>query len=387
MVWDSYSIKYDPNVVYGIQLVTLFRYDNVVSHDADYYFFLDIITSSGSTEYALNDYDIVDIGVACSTYLIYVSIEDVGVSTYDVSLKIYDWLSNLKYSRTWSSQSWGGSLDYLKIDFASAYVNHDPITDDARSSYKYITPTTKQHKLNLFPSTTLDTFKIYSHASWDFIYAIPEAYYVERIFDGGVFDYYLISTQVIEPIEVFFVSNCSNHLAIQDVSSTYLTDVGFETGEYRNDWGFTSDNNWETIEIATDIVSEGSYSLHLERTADYDTLSLMKGTLENGDYWFSFDVYFVTKSDDNIYFIFHTSEAADWQLYRFTDFQTGHWYKCFVYIPLLAGTDVDIVRLRASAGNHELYLDNFKIFKASTTIETTQSSEYEIESTLISWDG
>ena len=119
----DYVITYNPNVCYGIKLATLWRHDFPTYADVNYTLSLDIIVSSSSTEYTFSDTQSVDAGGIVDHYFVIVAIEDVGVSTYDVTLAIYRLHSGVAlYTKTWSSQSMGGSLDYLTLEYHVVYV-------------------------------------------------------------------------------------------------------------------------------------------------------------------------------------------------------------------------------------------------------------------------
>jgi len=276
-------------------------------------------------------------------------------------------------------------FDYMIFSLDAFYFVRDTITSNVKSTYNYASATTITHKV-IVPSVphALENNLYYNEDDWTYSSITPYASVTDS---SGVLT---INSPTELDYEVKFVSSCSNYLALEDVSSTYLTDVGFETGEYQNDWWYGSDT-WETKEIATDIVSEGTYSLHLKRTADYDGLGLYSiedgGTIENGYYYFSFDVYFVTNTGDPK-MIFMQEGGSSWYSFDMSGYSTDMWHKIFIYSPILySSSQACVVRLRINSGTVDMYLDNFKIFQTSTTIKTTQSSKSEISSTLISWDG
>jgi len=85
-------------------------------------------------------------------------------------------------------------------------------------------------------------------------------------------------------------------------------------------------------------VSEGYYSLHLERATNYAGLGIYStedgGKLPSGYYYFSWDIYFVENAGDPK-MIFMYSGEYDWYVFDMSSYSTNRWYKCFFYSPIV----------------------------------------------------
>jgi len=193
--------------------------------------------------------------------------------------------------------------------------------------------------------------------------------------------------------EVLFLSNSSNFLTIKDVSNTYLEDVGFENGRWEDDWLTNPSYPIETIEIDTNVVFEGYFSLKLSSTDNGDDyLYFQKNKIIEGYYYISFS-YYITSIEygayNPAYLYFSYKNINGWQdtvLGSSDSYVADRWQSAFIYAHIDQTTDYPF-RILSHGAKFMMYFDNFRIFKTSTEIETIEPSKYEFSSTLRVWDG
>jgi len=249
---------------------------------------------------------------------------------------------------------------------------------DARELYTYSdTFTVITHKLTFTPTADSE-IRIYSPEDWDYSHMNYNIGFTE----GSTYDYFSGVAGIT--YEIYYTSNSYNYLTIKDVTDKYLTDVSFETGDWRHDWGYST-NYFQKIEVRNNgITSDGQFSLYLERTSGYAAISLYAWTLPDGFYYFSFDVYF-TLNDGNPTMFFFGDES---KYVDMTGYSTYRWHRIFIAARVYAQVDeIDIIRFRTNTGNVYCYFDNFRIYKSSTSVETLGLNSINIKTTLRNFDG
>ena len=281
-----------------------------------------------------------------------------------------------------------GGHDQIRFYFTDCYFTRDTITNYVRSEYQYASSTTISHRLELPSIRHSKELNIYYPESWSYSsinpYAsVTDSSYTLTVNSPTELNYYLL-----------FSSNCSNLLAIQDVSTDHLTNIGFEDGEYKDDWDYDGSvvEAFESIEVVTNIVFEGYYSLKLEDSdGSSDVLPYRYGTvgssldIETGEYYISLSYYVESWIQGTFRFYWRVGGA--WEYDILDTSTTDRWItyqKYFHLDPETSGRDIMIYYY---GGKGVIYLDNFRFFQPSTTIETLEPDKYQIESTLLSWDG
>ncbi|MCG3255859.1 MAG: hypothetical protein KAU62_07215, partial [Candidatus Heimdallarchaeota archaeon] len=152
-------------------------------------------------------------------------------------------------------------IDSHEIRFDVLYFQRDKIVNTIRSEHKYASaftminkkiipsvPHAKEITVNLMEDETVTS--VNPSASWSV--------------SSNVLT---ISSPVELNYEVLTSRTCSNLLAIRDFSTDYLTDVGFETGQYLTDWTV----NYGNISLNSQTVFEGYYSVST-KSNDYFTV-------------------------------------------------------------------------------------------------------------------
>jgi len=260
------------------------------------------------------------------------------------------------------------------------------IENNIRSEYQYTSDTVVMHKLTIPSVSYAKEVNIYAPTHWTYSSINPSASV------SSVGSDYTIASPTELTYTVLFTSTHNYFLALEDVTSDYLTDIGFETGDYQNDW-FDIYGQITTEEIVTDISSEGYHSLKISDTDGNFYLSSkdIVAKLPIDYYYVSFDVY-VESSDNSIFFKYYTGSVwtnTDY-FYEHTVDSLSRWNKKFFCIEPHVIGDVGTGQRNVAiylAGTSVFYLDNFRVFKPSTQIETTDLDEYSISSTFINWDG
>jgi hypothetical protein len=271
------------------------------------------------------------------------------------------------------------SIATLSMNVDYFYFLRDTITNNVRSTYKYNSPTTITHKVKPPSVTFAKEMNIYyDETRWTYSSITPTASVTDS---SGVLT---INSPTELDYKVLFTSSCSNHLAIKDVSTSFLTDVGFEGGTC-DDLTYV---NFDSFSVDTAIVSEGYYSCKgVDTDSTDDTFSF------NFDYrggvYLNFDYYLLsgyTWTELRVYW--RISDSA-WDYETFSFGSAERWNSEFVYFELkgIEATNNRNVAIHFENGQGTAYLDDVKILTSSTTIKTTQSSEYSIKSSLMSWDG
>jgi len=279
------------------------------------------------------------------------------------------------------------SVGIMRLVSNMLYFQRDTITNNVRSEYKYNSPTTMTFAVNPPGVAFAKEMNIYYNED-ELTYSsiTPTASVTDS---SGVLT---INSPTEIDYEILFLSSCSNHLALEDVSSTYLTDVGFETGEYQNDWYYETSLLFDSVTIATDIVFEGSYSLKLVDTdgsADSFAYHYDSGgstiDIEAGEYYVSFAYYVSSFSGSSLRWYWRNNGAWSYEILDTS--VTDRWITHKTYFHLDPETNGNDIMLYLYASQGVVYLDNFKIFQTSTTIKTTQSSESQIDFDGLVFDG
>lgn len=137
-----------------------------------------------------------------------------------------------------------------KIDIDVVKIDGDSISSDVRTELRYPSPTQKMHKIDYWVFSAGSTLYLYASPDYEFVSVNPTCTVEKET------DYYAITNVLIGSYTFLFTSNCSYHLTIQDVSSSYLTNTGFENGIYNDDWTTNG-----TATVTTSQWFDGYYSL------------------------------------------------------------------------------------------------------------------------------
>ena len=154
-------------------------------------------------------------------------------------------------------------VEELLISMDVLSFTRNIISNNIRSEIRYTTSMTQSIHRVIIPSVPhAKEIRVYTDLDFS---SINPAATVTR-----VSDYWKIASPVEISYEMLFNSKTNNLLAITEVTSDFLTDVGFETAQYLNDWTV----NYGTFDLYTQTIFDGSYSLSIETSNnDYFTTS------------------------------------------------------------------------------------------------------------------
>ena len=261
----------------------------------------------------------------------------------------------------------------LRLD--SFYAIRDTIINNVKSEYQYASPSTITHRLEIPSVPHAKEINIYYPDHWTYSSINPYA----SITDSSY------TLTVNNPTEltytIFFSSNCSNRLAVSDITNTEFEHIGFEDSEYYPDW-ISVDT--EVLEIRTDIAVE-TYSLYFENNAGGMNLNTL---VENGFYYVSFRYYQTTTN--NFKFYWYNDGWISEELY--TTGVTERWREKQLFIQVQGsnvadGIERNLVFYFSSGHYGKAYIDDFRIYQTSTIISSTGLDQYQISSTLRALDG
>jgi hypothetical protein len=252
------------------------------------------------------------------------------------------------------------------------YFQRDTITNNIRSERKYNSPTTKTHSVNPPSVAFAKEMNIYyNEEEWTYSSITP---YASVTVAGGVVT---VNSPTEIDYEVLFISNCTNHLAIKDVSTDLAFNPSFEDGInfFVADYGTYPDS----VEITTLIIQEGYYSLEVE---DSGTKHLtFPDKLSSGEYYF-FLWYYIEEigTNTNNFLFYYKDTSNSWiseEIFN-KDTSTDRWHKFEFFFKTGDSTDEEMFKL-SFVDNVKFYIDALGFFQTSTTIKTTQSSESQID--------
>ncbi|KKN95728.1 hypothetical protein LCGC14_0175970 [marine sediment metagenome] len=176
-------------------------------------------------------------------------------------------------------------------------------------------------------------------------------------------------------------------LAIEDISSDYLTDPGFETGF--SDWFGGIAEPFTTISINSSIVYDGSFSLRLDQQNSYYAYLNKITILDAGEYYISFAYYI--ESIDFTFKIYTYNGGWDIMDVASASNVLNRWNTFNSFITLDGDTDglnrQIILNFDDPTANGVIFIDNIRLWKASGSIENTAYSENTFSAQFISWDG
>ena len=257
----------------------------------------------------------------------------------------------------------------------------DTVVSNIRSEYKYASTTVMSHRLEIPSVPHAKEINIYyddSRLSYSSINP-----YADLTFTSGI-------ATITSPTEltysVFFSSNYSNLLPIKDISTEYLRDVGFENS--KADLSNIITGKFDNYELASDIVSTGVHSL---KGTDTDGSSdVFNFNIDyRGRLYCSFDYYLVSGYTWTELRVYYRVDDSTWAYQNLSFGSSESWNKIFVSFDLQGveeSNNRNIV-IQFQSGQGSVYIDNLRFLKTSTQIRTTGLEQYQIDTTLISWDG
>ncbi len=270
----------------------------------------------------------------------------------------------------------------IQIDYL--YFLRDTIDNNIRSYHNYASATTminrktipsvphaKEINVNLMTDETVTS--VNPSASWSITSNVL------TIASPTELDY-----------EVFSSRNCSNILGIEDKSTDYLFDIGFEKNEFLTDWHFLSTFN--IAQTATDIVSEKYRSLHLVESSQNDAHLMGKVSESSIEGYISFDFYRIDMAGTEYYkFLIYDEVSDSWvDLAYLHTYSADSWHKLFFYVHLKYDPTYDR-QFQFSLGDSgrvcNFYIDNFRFSQTSTTISTQGYSDHLITLMMTAWNG
>ncbi len=170
------------------------------------------------------------------------------------------------------------------------------------------------------------------------------------------------------------------YLAISDVSSDYLSDIGFE-GSWQNDFYVHDTSPVDSVVLNSTIVSEGAFSIRMEDTDGFNDY-LQCDFPAKGSWYLSFDYYQESLSAGSIQVQFMEPDAR----YVTLETETNRWHKFFGYFKSLSSS-YDWWRFRCYNWQGVIFLDNVKIWQVNHDTFTSAYQELTMKGTLLSWDG
>ncbi len=149
------------------------------------------------------------------------------------------------------------TYDIIEMMVDYLYFVRDTITNNVRSKVQYSGPTVKTISIDIPSVPHAKEIRVYTDLDYS---SINPTATVTR-----VSDYWKIASPVEITYEMLFTSTCDYHLALKEVSSQYLTDIGFETGEYLSDWVINHGN----LNLNTQVSFDGFTSLDVGGVIEY----------------------------------------------------------------------------------------------------------------------
>ena len=252
------------------------------------------------------------------------------------------------------------------------------ITEHIRTHYKYTTATTLIHEVKSIVYYSSTTMTIFKPENWNYLSVSP----VVEVLDSSnvICNALPLGTYIFH-----FASSCNNFLAIEDVSHQYFTDIGFEGGTTDTYINLVT-NPFETFETSTEQSFAGYSSLKTVQNAGTDGIAYV--ALPNDYYYVDCWAYIasITGGAETVSITWWNGTA--WNYEYFDPAIIDRWQNLQFYMQIIDDDSGRNFQFYVSATTATVYFDYESIlFQTSTTIQTTQSSEYEISSTLISWDG
>ncbi len=273
------------------------------------------------------------------------------------------------------------------------YKPNDQI-NDLRSSYSYVSSTQLKHTLIVSNEWTGANISIFAPMSWNFSTVNP---IIDVIWNGST---WIASNIPVGNYEFTFLSGDGfgvdyarkpQLLAIQDYSSDYVQAFdGFEDGSFSEWQPQSGTSEFSDLKLDTSIVFEGSFSLVLDETlvGGYDSL-FMTTEIPDGYYYVSFAYYIESPSATTFTFSYATNGGSA-TLIALDQSITNRWVQVFYYVhldgPRNSGGWSWWFGFEEKGDGLVAYIDNFRIYKASTSISTTGLNQYSIQGVLRSWD-
>ncbi len=227
---------------------------NSVDTSANYYSIL-TPTLSGSVSVSQSELDYEGY-YYLQIYLYY----EVGLTFETLRLRLYKETTDGKtqlgsHVDETSTITLGANSIFAEID--EFYFVRDTITNNVRSEVQYTGPTVKTISIDIPSIPHAKEIRVYT----DFDYSsINPTATVTR-----VSDYWKIASPVEITYKMLFLSTCQNHLAIKEVSTSFLTDISFETGNYLNDWLV----DYGDLSLNTQVSFDGFSSLDVGGVIEY----------------------------------------------------------------------------------------------------------------------
>jgi len=244
----------------------------------------------------------------------------------------------------------------LELEVDRVYFTPTNITESIRSEYSYSSESVNNHKLDIYNVDFGSKITIKKPTHWTYSSVNIDCTVTESGND------IILSNLIPTNYCVYFTSNSSYFLAIEETTSDYLSDIGFENGQYTNDWTSTF-----TTTIDTGIVFEGYHSVKIISAAA-KTFTLSASDFTMNYYYLSFALYLTAGSitittDDHSETI--NTNTDRWQIVQF-----------------FTQTDSFVL----SSGSVTCYFDGFSIMESSTVVSTTDLDTYEFSSSFVVWD-
>jgi hypothetical protein len=267
-------------------------------------------------------------------------------------------------------------LAVLAVD-CLAYQAADLI-ENLRTEYRYTSnPSVTEHKVSVWNPIT-SNLTITLPDDWS-LSSITPSY--EYTIDGNN---NLTVINAPGNTAFTFLFSCSlskQYLAIEDKTSDYLEDIGFE-GSWSNDWENHSSSGWDEISLNSTIVSEGAFSLRLSDSTS-SSHYFSAGDWQTGYYYISFDYYFESITGD---FWIQWADETTMDAIQIMDETTSRWHRFFAFVHLKVGS-YDFFRFKGTSFTGVVFLDDFEIWEVNHQVETSGYREFSVSGQMINWDG
>lgn len=270
----------------------------------------------------------------------------------------------------------------LELEVDRIYFVPTAISSEIRSNYQYASESVITHRLVIENFDYGTELTINKPSEWTYSSINPDCTVTEGT------DTVLTNTIPLN-YEVFFTSNSTYFLAIEETTDRYLTDIGFENAQWQNDFDDYS-SSYLTPTIETGIVFDGYHSLKLTKISGGEVLLKHTETdiFSEGDYYFSCAYYVDSWTDSGSDLKFYYGKSSNVEIIASqSTVEMDRWHIYQTYFSLTDDSFAFDFYIDASSSTATIYIDNIQIFKVSTEISTTNLSEYLIKSTFISWDG
>ncbi|KKN63148.1 hypothetical protein LCGC14_0504810 [marine sediment metagenome] len=318
-----------------------------------------------------------------------------GYDNIEVILSVFDAGSNFVVTDTYTSQFvFVNELAEFQMSFDYVYAQNPEQESILRSEFRKIPNSDRfEHRIFINSPEYRNNITIYAPLDWNFSRIEPSTP-VTLLGDN-----YLLNDTISSIYDMYFLSGSGfgrdyarqkQIVAIEDVTDDYLQDSSFENG-YSQDWDNHATYSFETLSNNYSIVFDGISSLQIidsDGSTDLlglniDRNSLNGFILDNGYYYAKVSYYVNAYTSGSLWY--STYDSAWISVFVFDMSITDRWITNFFYFNINSDDGYSNFDLRGNSWIGDVFIDNFKIYKVNTVVETTGSSETTIASQFFYW--